>query len=78
MSTILGFSAVEYAVGPFYQRRNVTQGLQVDLIFKRKDKVLTVCEIKYTDAKTTRSVISDFERKLALIPEQKRYSIQKI
>jgi AAA+ ATPase superfamily predicted ATPase len=77
IASILGFSGVEYDVGPFYLRKG-DRKLQIDLLFKRKDRVLTICEIKYTEAKPNKSIIPSFEKKLSLLPIYKNYSIQKI
>jgi hypothetical protein len=47
----LGFSAVDYTAGPFFNRATtkVDPGFQLDLVFKRADRVVTVCEVKYND-----------------------------
>jgi predicted AAA+ superfamily ATPase len=78
LAEILGFGAVAYQVGPFYIRGNKASGLQIDLMYKRKDKVLTICEIKYTEARPSRAIINQFEKKLELLPEHKRFTIQKV
>jgi len=48
---ILGFSAVEYQCGAFFNRRTaeLDQGFQIDLAYVRKDGRVLVCEIKHTD-----------------------------
>jgi len=52
-------------------------GCQIDLIFKRSDQVLTVCEIKYHEALVEASVIAEFERKIAQL-DQKKWTIEKV
>ncbi len=46
----LGFSGIEYAVGSWFQGKNSKNsklaGAQIDLLFERSDRVLTVCELK--------------------------------
>ncbi len=51
----LGFAAVEYAAGPFFNRATTktAPGFQLDLVFNRADRVVTVCEVKYTDKPIT-------------------------
>jgi AAA+ ATPase superfamily predicted ATPase len=62
----LGFSAIDYRAGPFFSRADLNdgRGYQVDLVFDRADRVLTVCEIKYTRAPVGVAVIDDLERKI--------------
>ena len=74
---VLGFSGVEYRVGPFY-RRGAQTSMQLDLVFQRKDKVITVCEIKYLTEAPGKEVVSPFEKSLALLTKLKSSSIQKV
>ncbi len=45
----LGFSDVDYQSGAFFSRASskVDRGFQIDLMYKRADKVITLCEIKH-------------------------------
>lgn len=76
----LGFSAVEYQVGPYFSRAldKETPGFQIDLIFDRADHVYTVCEIKYLQSKVPVRVIPEFEQKLINLPNQDKYKIHKV
>lgn len=80
IAKILGFSAVKYRAGAFFQRKSLDadDGFQWDLVFSRADKVLTLCEIKYTSSPVGRSVIEDCETRIekTRIPVQK--SIQRV
>ena len=58
---LLGFSAVEYNFGPFFNR---SAGVQADLCFDRADRVLTVCEVKYSTKEIGKEVIAEFEKKV--------------
>ncbi len=83
LARILGFNAVKYSVGPYYmvnkKSANYESGVQIDLMFERKDKVLTVCEIKHRDSPPGVEVIAAFEKKLALLPSKyDNYSIHKV
>ena len=73
----LGFSAVNYDVGPFFSRSTPSH-FQMDLIFRRADKVLTIVEIKYLRAQTPKTVIQEFERKMELFEMPSRYSVQRV
>ena len=77
IAKILGFSGVDYSVGPYFSA-STPENFQIDLLFSRADKVLTVCEIKYTKMPTATAVIKEFERKLELLKAPSRYSIQKV
>lgn len=71
----LGFSAVDYEVGPLYIKANFsTHGAQIDLVFKRKDRTFTVCEIKYNVEPCSSSVIREVAAKLEIFKESKYYS----
>lgn len=76
----LGFEDVRYRGGVFFNR-NVEKnkpGYQIDLLFARDDKILTVCEIKYLQTKVNTQVIEEFEDKLSQLPNPKKYTIQKV
>ena len=80
IAKILGFSGIQYKSGVFFNRKAEEQlsGYQIDLIFERNDKVITVCEIRYLQNKVDTTIIAEFEAKLALLPIKKNYSLQKI
>lgn len=79
IATLLGFSDVEYQAGPYFQSRNKKiKGTQVDLIFNRKDSVMSVCEIKYKNSKIGVEIIEEVESKLELIPNKENKTLQKI
>jgi AAA+ ATPase superfamily predicted ATPase len=71
IAKLLGFSAVSYRSGSFFNRSS-GQGYQIDLLFDRKDKVVTVCEIKYRQTKIGTEVIAEFEQKLARFLDDKK------
>jgi len=80
IAAIIGFSAVRYKSGAFFNRTTVEEqsGYQIDLIFDRADHVLTICEIKYTLGKTGVEVIDEFEKKLRLMPDLENKTIEKV
>ncbi|XZE19887.1 ATP-binding protein [Pirellulaceae bacterium SH449] len=79
IADLLGFSAVQFKVGTFFRRGNITEfGAQIDLLFDRNDKVYTVCEVKYQDGPIGVDVIADVERKLKSLPMSPRRSLQKV
>lgn len=80
IASILGFSAVRYKSGVFFNRSTIKEqlGYQIDLLFDRADRVLTICEIKYTQSKVGTEVIEEFEKKLRQLPNLKKKSIEKV
>jgi hypothetical protein len=83
IATCLGFSGVTYEFGPFFNREVEAEkpGFQIDLVFERQDRVITLCEIKYLKKPADKSVIRDFEQKLDLFKKackKSSYTIQKI
>jgi hypothetical protein len=80
IARIIGFSAVRYKSGAFFNRTTIKEdaGYQIDLIFERADHVLTICEIKYTQEKVGVEVIEQFEKKLRLMPGRDNKTIEKV
>ena len=77
IASVLGFVGVEYRVGPYYQRNHLAAG-QLDLVFDRKDRVTTVCKIKYQINPPSGETIMPLERAIQLLPSNKQRSIQKV
>lgn len=81
IAKILNFGEVEYSAGSWFKRGGQNYGFQIDLAFNRKDKVLTLCEIKYQSEPVGKEVVSEFEIKLKTIQEnykRDRLRIQKV
>ncbi|MBS0626602.1 MAG: hypothetical protein JSS09_00135, partial [Verrucomicrobia bacterium] len=80
IAKILGFHGIHYSSGAFFTRasQEIDSGFQFDLVFDSDDKVIPICEIKYTQAKIGLDVIEEFERKLQFFPNKKNKTIQKI
>ena len=80
IAEILGFSGIDYSVGPFFRSARLDRpGTQIDLLYDRADNVLTVCEIKSSRQPTGRSVEDEVERKVqALAAAHPRRTIQRV
>jgi hypothetical protein len=72
----MGFAAVRYDYGPMYKPDGAKA--QIDLAFRRADKVLTICEIKYQADPVGMDIAHEFERKVRLIASNRRESIQRV
>jgi len=80
IAKILGFEAVKYQHGAYFNRALNSEhpGFQIDLIFARDDKVFTICEIKYLSSPVSKKVIAEFDKKIELFNPKKSHSIQKV
>lgn len=80
IAELLGFSDVEYRVGPFYNRKTekIQKGYQLDLVFDRADRVITVCEIKYTDRPVGKEILAEFNNKVELMELGSKKTVQKV
>jgi uncharacterized protein len=76
----LGFAAVRYRSGAYFSRSTINEepGFQIDLLFERDDHVMTVCEMKYLRGPVSSTVMTEFERKLQLLPNINKKTIQKV
>jgi len=71
IAEILGFSGVDYSFGPFFRAPTRGKaGLQVDLLFHRADNVISLCEMKCSDAPIGIEVIKEVERKVQLLQSE--------
>ena len=80
IAKILGFSGIEYSAGPYFQHglKGVLQGVQLDLVFERSDKVITLCEAKYRSAPIGVDIIEEIESKIEKISQFEKRTIQKV
>lgn len=79
IATLAGFSAVKYSQGPYFvpHHKAGKEGMQLDLVFDREDKVITLCEMKYSTRPVGVEVLEDVERKAELLrPVSKEKTIQ--
>lgn len=53
------------------------QKFQVDLLYQRADRVITVCEIKHRNKPVTREIIPEMERKCRLLDIPAGYTVEK-
>ena len=80
IAAILGFKGVKYRSGAFFSRKTIEEepGFQIDQLFDRDDKVLTICEVKYSQTPVSSKVIDEFEKKLQALPNVEKKTIQKV
>ena len=59
---------------PYFSKND--RHFQIDLLYKRSDKVITLCEIKYHSKPITTAIIPEIERKRSLLTLPKGYSLE--
>jgi AAA+ ATPase superfamily predicted ATPase len=74
----LGFGSVRYTCGPWFSRDADGPGSQIDLLFVRADRVLTVCEVKFQDEKVGKDVTAEVEAKVKALPNRRRWTVEKV
>jgi len=74
----LGFAAVTYQAGPWYKRGEA--GFQIDLVYVRADRVITVCEMKFQDPgeRVGTTVIAEVRRKIARLPNPRGHAVEPV
>lgn len=76
LAETMGFSEYIESFGPYFNR-NSEKGTQIDLLYKRSDKVITVCEIKYYNKPISADVIADVEEKIKHLKIPVGHTIEK-
>jgi len=71
----MGFADENIYASPYFHKND--SRFQIDLLYKRTDKVIVVCEIKYYKSPVTASVIKEVSRKIDLLKLPKGYSVEK-
>ena len=74
----LGFGRVAFDAGPWFLHGIKGRGFQADLVFRRDDRVLTVCEMKCLSRNVGLDIIPAFQRMLDRIDNPRQFTIEKI
>jgi AAA+ ATPase superfamily predicted ATPase len=75
LAQLMGFGDVVIQAGPLFGKND--ERFQIDLIYKRIDKVIVVCEIKYSVNEIQTTVIPEMQRKCSLLKIPRGFSVQK-
>ncbi|MFH0947197.1 MAG: ATP-binding protein [Planctomycetota bacterium] len=73
----LGFSAVAFDYGSWFQRDDQGSGAQIDLLFKRADRVITLCEVKFRE-RVGLEVVAEVEQKVTALSKHWSHAIEKV
>ena len=71
----MNFSDQVINFGPFYKKGD--KNFQIDLLFLRADKTITLCEMKYHDRPINTKIISEVNRKCELLSVPRGFSIER-
>jgi hypothetical protein len=74
LAEIMGFSEQVATAGSLFSRSD--SHFQIDLIYKRFDKVITLCEIKHHNKEISAQVIKDVEQKKSLLKIPRGYTLE--
>ena len=70
----MGFGRKVLTFGSYFEKKS--EGFQIDLLYKRTDKIIVVCEIKYHSREISKKVLMEVDRKVALLSIPRGYSVQ--
>ena len=71
----MGFKDEVLLVSPYFAKSD--RKFQIDLLYLRADKVVTVCEIKHLKGPVNKRIIPEMERRCSLLKIPRGYSMEK-
>ncbi|MBI4652310.1 AAA family ATPase [Candidatus Desantisbacteria bacterium] len=71
----LGFGNEMLNAAPYFGRED--NKFQIDLLFRRSDNIITLCEVKHYNREIETSIIPEVERKCKLIKIPRNYTLEK-
>jgi len=74
LAKIMGFEEHVVQWGPYFKRDD--EGFQIDLIYLRDDRVVTLCEIKYYEKEIPVTVVHEVKKKCDLIDVPRGYTLE--
>lgn len=75
LAEIMGFKDEMLLPSPYFKRGE--PGFQVDLVYKRADRVIVACEIKYCNAKISTKIIPEMEKKCTAMVIPRGYTLER-
>lgn len=75
LAAIMGFADDLLLASPYFSKND--QGFQIDLLYKRADHVITVCEIKHQRRKINTKIIPEMEKRCTLFKLPRGYVLEK-
>ena len=74
LADLMGFKDDVLIASPYFERKD--QRFQIDLVYLRADKVITICEIKHHTKPLSSKQIGEMQRKLQCLKIPNGYSIE--
>jgi uncharacterized protein len=75
LGKVMGFADNILRASPYFGKTDA--GFQIDLLYKRNDNIITICEIKYLKDPVSTKVIPEVERKINLLNIPRGYTVEK-
>jgi len=75
LAFVMDFADDLLLASPYFKKND--ERFQVDLLYKRADRVITVCEIKHQNMKIGTHIIPEMQRKCALLKVPRGYALEK-
>ena len=77
LASKIGFGIVAYDYGPWFSKNDLAKGAQIDLLFRRADNVITLCEVKHKKNVGV-EVIGEVEKKVDALMRQTDQTVEKV
>ncbi len=75
LAFVMDFADDLLLASPYFKKND--ERFQIDLLYKRADRVITVCEIKHQNKKIGTHIIPEMQRKCALLKAPRGYALEK-
>lgn len=75
LAGLMGFGEEMLLASPYFKRGE--PGFQIDLVYKRVDKVIVACEIKFQNQEISTRIIPEMENKCAALDIPRGYTLEK-
>jgi hypothetical protein len=75
LAVVMDFADDLLLASPYFEKND--ERFQIDLLYKRADRVITVCEIKHQNMKIGTHIIPEMQRKCALLKLPRGYALEK-
>jgi len=75
LALVMDFADDMLLASPYFKKND--ERFQIDLVYQRADRVITVCEIKHQNSKIGTHIIPEMQRKCALLKVPRGYALEK-
>ena len=75
LASVMGFADDLLLASPYFEKND--KKFQIDLLYKRADRVITVCEIKHRNIKIGTHIMPEMQRKYTLLKVPRGYALEK-